>query len=72
MSKLTKVFEREDGYAEYDYQIWDKHWKIEEWEGEFTVSAFLPPHNTYKSIEQAISEIKCASPKFRILSSSAI
>lgn len=66
MSKLTKVFEREDGYAEYDFQIWDKHWKIEEWEGEFTISELLPP-NTYKSMALAIGEIKCISPSFRIL-----
>lgn len=67
MSKLTKVFEREDGYAEYDFQVFDKHWKIEERGGEFTVSAFLPPHNTFKSMERAIREIEIVSPSFRIL-----
>lgn len=72
MSKLTKVFEREDGYAEYDFQIWDKHWKIEEWKGEFTVSAWIPPYNTYKSLEGAIREIECNSPKIRIVSTLTI
>jgi hypothetical protein len=57
MKNVTKVFEREDGYAEYTAVVWGKEHLIEEWNNTFTIHEWLRD-NEFQTLEDAIAAIK--------------
>ena len=66
MQNLEKTFQREDGYTEYTYTMFgNEEWKISEEDGVFTVDAWFRD-NSFSSIGQAISEIRCVAGTIRI------
>jgi hypothetical protein len=67
-SNLEKVFEREDGYTEYEVKVAGKYYTIERWQGMFSVGEWCDgPRNEFKSLDAAIAAIRAETRKIRIL-----
>lgn len=66
--KAKKVFEREDGYTEYEVKVAGKYYSIERWQGIFSVGEWYEgPRNEFKSLDAAIAAIRAETPKIKIL-----
>jgi hypothetical protein len=66
--KPKKVFEREDGYTEYEVKVAGKYYSIERWQGMFSVGEWYEgPRNEFKSLDAAIAAIRAETPKIKIL-----
>jgi hypothetical protein len=66
--KPKKVFEREDGYTEYEVKVAGKYYTIERWQGMFSVGEWYEgPRNEFKSLDAAIAAIRAETPKIKIL-----
>jgi hypothetical protein len=57
--KPKKVFEREDGYTEYEVKVAGKYYTIERWQGMFSVGEWLEGRdNQFKSLSVAIAALR--------------
>jgi hypothetical protein len=65
MKNVTKVFEREDGFAEYAFACRGKSYHIEEWSGTFTTFEDDGEQHIYceesDTLEEAIAKINYAN-----------
>ena len=65
MKNAIKVFEREDGFAEYAFACRGRNYHIEEWSGKFTTYEDDGEQHVYReeslSLEDAIAKIKYAN-----------
>jgi len=65
MKNAIKVFEREDGFAEYTFAYRGRNYHIEEWSGKFTTYEDDGEQHVYReeslSLEDAIAKIKYAN-----------
>jgi len=57
--KPKKVFEREDGYTEYEVKVAGEYYTIERWQGMFSVGEWLEGRdNQFKSLSVAIAALR--------------